>query len=97
MTIGLRTFVAAGSCGIPPTAAALSLNVAVTQGGSAGNLRLYPAGTPTPTATTINYGAGKTRSNNAIVALGDSGDFTVWCDQVDGGVDAIFDVYGYFE
>jgi photosystem II stability/assembly factor-like uncharacterized protein len=92
-----RTFVAAGSCGVPPTALALALNVAVTQGSNAGQLRLYPAGIPPPNATAINYGAGRTRSNNAIVALGDAGDFSVWCDQADGAVDAIFDVYGYFE
>jgi hypothetical protein len=40
-----RTFTLAGQCGIPVTARAVSVNVAVTAPSAAGNLRLYPAGT----------------------------------------------------
>jgi hypothetical protein len=39
-----RTFTASGSCGIPSTARALSVNVAVTAPTSVGNLRLFPSG-----------------------------------------------------
>src|SRR4030095_4621950 len=43
-----RVFPLVGSCGIPPNARAVSLNVTVTQPQAAGNLRLYPAHDPCP-------------------------------------------------
>jgi hypothetical protein len=91
-----RAFAVAGNCGLPPTAAALSLNIAVTQPTSAGNLRLHPAGTPVPQVSSINYAAGQTRSNNAIVPLGPDGDLSAFCAQGSGTVHFILDVNGYF-
>jgi plastocyanin len=93
-----RTFVLAGKCGIPPTAQAVSLNVTVTQPAADGDLRLFPGGAPLPPpASTINYRANQTRANNAIVALGPSGDVAVKCDQASGTVHLIVDVNGYAE
>lgn len=91
-----RTFLIAGRCGIPPAAMAVSINVAVTQPSAPGNLRLYAAGTPVPVVSTINYGAGQTRTNNAIVALNGSGELAVWCAQASGTAHAVIDVSGYF-
>src|SRR5882762_7616517 len=59
-----RTFPFAGICGIPATAIAVSVNIAVTQPTAAGNVRLYPAGSLVPTSSAINYSAGQTRTNN---------------------------------
>jgi len=93
-----RTFVATGpTCGIPATATAVSVNVAVTAPTVAGNLRLYPADYPLPQTSTINYIPGLTRANNAIVALNGSGEFTIRCSQGAGTAHAIVDVNGYFE
>jgi hypothetical protein len=92
-----RTLVAAGHCGVPSGAASIAVNVAVTQGSGVGNLILFPAGTAAPNASTINYGAGRTRANNAVVALGTNGDFTVRTSQPAGSVDVIVDVAGYFQ
>jgi plastocyanin len=88
-----------GICGIPPTAKAVSLNVTITQPTASGDLRLFPAGTGSaPLASTINYRAGQTRANNAIVSLGVSGDISVQCDQAIGtSVHLIIDVNGYSE
>jgi hypothetical protein len=44
----------------------------------------------------MNYRAGQTRANNAIVLLGASGDFTVSCSQLGGTTHFILDVNGYF-
>jgi hypothetical protein len=49
-----------------------------------------------PTASTINYSAGLTRANNAIVPLGVSGDLAVYSGQGAGTVHVILDVNGYF-
>ena len=84
-------------CGVPKTAAALSLNLTVTGGTDAsGDLRVVPGGRPLPFASTINYGRGQVRANNAIVKLGALGDLQIWCDQQAGSNYFILDVNGYF-
>jgi hypothetical protein len=92
-----RTFVARGRCGLPPGTTSVAVNVAVTAAAAAGDLRLFPAGTAPPNASTINYGAGKTRADNAVVTLGSNGDFTIKTDQASGTVDVIVDINGYFQ
>jgi chitinase len=92
-----RTVTLAGQCGIPASAQAVSVNVAVTQPTAAGNLRLYPAGTPVPSVSSVNYSAGQTRANNGVTGLGVSGQIAIRCAQASGTVHAILDVTGYFE
>jgi hypothetical protein len=92
-----RTFVVAGACGVPSTARAISVNLTITAPDAAGDLRLFPAGTPPPLVSSINYGRGQTRGNNAIVPLGTGGAFTVLCAQASGNVHFILDVNGHFE
>jgi hypothetical protein len=75
----------------------MAVNIAVTAPDAAGHLRLYPANTAPPLSSTINYSAGQTRSNNAIVSLGISGEVTVHCVQASGTTHFILDVTGYFE
>ena len=55
---------------MPSDARALSLNLTVTQPTAAGDLRLYPGDVPVaPPTSAINFQAGQTRSNNAILEL----------------------------
>jgi cysteine-rich repeat protein len=91
-----RTFPFAGVCGIPSTASAVSTNVAVTQPTAAGNVRLYPSGSLVPNSSTINYGAGQTRTNNIVVGLGNAGELSARS-QPAGTTHLIIDVNGYFE
>jgi outer membrane protein assembly factor BamB len=92
-----RAFLAAGQCGIPPAAKAVSVNVTVTQPSASGDLRLYAGSGPLPAASALNYRGGQTRANNTVVALGAAGDFAMHCDQVAGTVQVIVDVNGYFQ
>jgi hypothetical protein len=92
-----RSFTVVGRCSIPATAWALSLNLAVTGPTAAGNLRVYPGGTPVPASSTLNYAAGQTRANSATVSLGPAGDVAVFCGQAAGTAHFILDVNGYFE
>jgi hypothetical protein len=92
-----RTFTIAGTCGIPSTAKAVSLNIAVTGSTVAGNLRLHAGGTPVPLISSINYTSGQTRSNNAVVPLSALGEIAAFVGQVSGTVHFILDVNGYFE
>jgi hypothetical protein len=93
-----RALAMAGNCGIPATARAVSVNVAVTQPTSGGNLRLFGSGEAVPTVATINYAAGQTRANNAVVKLNNSGSLSAFVGQPAGTtVHLIVDVNEYFE
>jgi hypothetical protein len=92
-----RSFTVGGQCGVPTTAKAVQVNMAVVEPTGLGNLRLYPAGSPLPLVSSINYGAGQTRSNNAIVLLNAQGEIAVRCAQASGTAHFVLDVNGYFQ
>ena len=84
-------------CGIPPTARALAVNVTVTAPTGPGHLRLWAADELAPRTSTINFMAGQTRANNAVVKLGAGGSFSVLCGMPSGSTHLIVDVTGYFQ
>ncbi len=89
-----------GICAIPSTATAVALNVTVVDETDLGDLRLYPAGSPAPSSSTINFAVGKVRANNAIIPLGSGGRITVQCDMPPastGQTQFLFDATGYFQ
>jgi hypothetical protein len=92
-----RTFALAGRCGVPVSARALSLNVTATGATATGNVVLFPSGSFPPSTSTLNYAAGATRANNAIVGLGVSASIRVRANQASGSLHVILDVNGYFE
>ena len=94
-----RTFPATGTCGVPPTAKAVAVNVAVVQPAAEGFLTLYPSGQPAPSTSTVNFRSGIVRTNNAIVALGTGGQIDVVYGVASGSATThfILDVNGYFE
>jgi hypothetical protein len=94
-----RTFnVAASACGIPATAVAISVNVAVTNPSGAGYLTLDRGdAAQLPVASTINFSAHRTRANDALVPLAQNGSGTIKVlSATSGTVDLILDVNGYF-
>lgn len=91
-----RLFPAAGSCGVPVTATAVSVNVTVTQAGADGHVTVYPAGTPLPGTPTVHFRAGQTRANNGVVAVGGAGSLAVTAAPSAGAVHLIIDIAGYF-
>jgi V8-like Glu-specific endopeptidase len=93
-----RSFAVAGTCGIPATATAVALNVTVTQGAGGGYVQVYPADLGIPLTSTVNFGAGQTRSNNAIVPLALDGSGAVKARAGTGQtVHLVLDVVGYFQ
>jgi hypothetical protein len=92
-----RTFPVSGQCGIPSTAVTVAANLTVTQPTALGHLRIFPEGTLLPEASSINYSAGQTRSNNGLLALSPAGEVTVYCKQFSGTVHLVLDVVGYFQ
>jgi uncharacterized repeat protein (TIGR03803 family) len=93
----VRSFPVAGACGIPPSARAVAVNLAVFQPSNGGDLRVYPDGEPAPLASSINFRPGTVRANNAIIPLGASGQISVQCDMPSGSTHFFFDVFGYFQ
>ncbi len=93
-----RSLPVGGKCGIPLTAKALSINLTATGSTAPGNIRLFPAGQAVPNISTINYAAGQTRANNAVIALNASGAMAAFVGQPAGTtVHLIVDVVGYFQ
>jgi hypothetical protein len=90
-----QSFAVAGECRVPPSATAVSLNLTGTASSAQGNLRLFPAGELAPLVSTLNYTAGLTRANNAVVALGTGGQISILCSP-SGTIHVVLDVNGYF-
>ncbi len=87
-------------CGVPASAVALSLNITAVQPTGAGHLSFAPGGVAFPGTSSVNYGAGQSRANNAILQLAPdgSGVLAVKAAVLGGGtVHLILDVNGYFE
>ena len=85
-------------CGVPVGAQALSVNLTVTAPTAQGNLRLYPSDVGVPLVSAINFVAGQTRANNAIVAAAADGSVAIKVlNSSPGTVQFILDVNGYFE
>jgi hypothetical protein len=89
-----RTFIMTGQCGIGAGAEAVSLNVTVTGTLGTGYVVLYPQDGPFPPVSTLNYFAGQTVANSAIVPLGTGGAIRVVAGV--SGTDLIIDVNGYY-
>src|SRR5712692_2381741 len=89
-----RDFVIPNSdCGIPSTAVAYSLNVAVVPHGTLGYLTAWPAGQSKPVVATLNSLDGRIKSNAAIVPAGANGAISIFATDA---TDVILDVNGYF-
>jgi hypothetical protein len=94
-----RTFAVGGVCGVPSDARAVAAILVAVNPGDLGNLRLYPTGQPLPLASAINFTAGRTRANNAVMPLGTDGQVDVRCDMAPGSTATthfVLDVFGYF-
>ena len=89
-----RNFTLVGQCGIPVSAGAVSLNITVANTVGPGFIKVFPAGGPSPVVSTLNYVAGQTVANAAVVPLGSAGAVTVAAGV--SGTDLIIDVNGYY-
>ena len=95
----VRDVAVGGVSGIPVDAAAVVLNVTVTDTTLASFLTLYPAGQSRPTASNLNWTPGRTIPNAVTVKLGagglNAGKLSVF--NLSGGVNVIIDVAGYYQ
>ena len=93
-----RTFTFVGDCGLPTGTKSVSLNVTVVPGSAPGNVVLYPGDLAAPGTSTVNFAAGQTRGNNAIVGLATNGAGTLAAkNRAATAVNLVVDVNGYFK
>ena len=93
----VRRFAAAGICGIPPGAAQVVANVTLVDPAASGSVEVGP-GSPTWTGlATVSAPKGRTRANNAILALATDGSAAAKVTAPGGSTHVIVDVTGYFQ
>jgi hypothetical protein len=83
-----------GTTPIPNTAVAVVLNVTEVDDSTASLLTVYPAGTPKPNASNLNFNAGTITPNLVTVTLGQGGAVVIY--NALGTVNVLADVEGYF-
>jgi hypothetical protein len=85
----------AGIGGVPATgAAAVVLNLTATDATAPSFFSAYPSGTTRPLVSNLNFTAGQTVANRAIVPIGSNGKVTVF--NASGSADLVVDVAGWF-
>ncbi len=90
---GTRSFTIPGTCSVPSSAQAFSLNMTVVPKVGLGYLTVWPAGQSQPYVSTLNAPTGTTTANGAIVPAGTSGAINVFASN---DTDLVIDINGYF-
>jgi hypothetical protein len=88
-----REVTVAGVFGVPANATAVALNIAAVTPLAAGHLRIFPAATSLPTASVVNFAAGKNTPNHVVVKVGAGGQVSIYAGNT---THVIVDVAGYF-
>lgn len=81
-------------CGIPSTATAIAATFTVVDPGASGYLRAWPAEAPVPTATIVNFRAGRSSGSTATIPLADDGRLEVRAPTT-RPAHVVIDVLGY--
>jgi len=82
------------AAGIPGTATAVVMHLTAIGGTQDSFLTGYADGATQPTTSNVNFAAGQTVSNLAVLPVGPNETIDVWNHH--GSVDVVADVYGYF-
>ena len=89
------TVQAAGAGGVPASGAtAVLVNLTVTAPTAPGYVVAYPTGVATPLASTMDFQAGDSKANLAVVTLGRGGQFSVY--NSSGTTQVVVDVEGWY-
>jgi len=83
-----------GRAGVPESARAVVLNLTATQSTTGGYIAAYPHGHKRPGISSLNFTAGQTVANQAIVPIGWDGKIDLY--NLRGDTQVIADVVGYY-
>jgi alpha-tubulin suppressor-like RCC1 family protein len=78
----------------PPGVAAVIANVTVTSPTQFGNLTAFASGRTRPSASTLNFVAGQTVANGAVIPVGADGRINIW-NSSRGSAQVIVDITGW--
>jgi hypothetical protein len=93
-----RSFAIRGTCGVPTSAKAVSLNLAVTGMTASGYVTLWPSGQTQPVVSSINFSAtDPALANGAIVGLSANAQDLSAFNGCNSSIHMIIDVTGYFQ
>ena len=94
----MRSFAIRGTCGVPSTAKAVSLNLAVAGMNAGGYVTLWPSGQTQPVVSSINFvGTEPALANGAIVGVSTNvQDLSAFVGSP-SALHIIIDVTGYFQ
>lgn len=83
-----------GANGVPLDAAAVFLNVTVTEPGTAGYLTVYPTGEARPLASNLNFTRGQTTPNLVVAKVGADGMVSIFSSAL-ANAHVVVDIQGY--
>ncbi len=96
-SVPMNVNVQAMGSGFASQVTAVALNVTVTQTAGSGYLTVYPAGAARPLASSIDYAAGVSVPNMAIVPVGPDGTINVYAyGAANTSVKVLLDVAGFY-
>jgi hypothetical protein len=85
-----------GSCGVPPDAASVAINLTAVSPNATASMTAYPTGAATNT-NVVSFSAGVTRASNAAIKLSAAGQMSVLMPApFSTGADVVVDISGYF-
>ena len=79
--------------GVPADAGAVAVNLTVINPSARGYATLWPCGVDQPTTSSLNYMAGQTVANSAVVKVGTGGKVCIYTRQA---TDIVLDTTGFF-
>ncbi len=82
-----------GRCGVAADGTAASITVTATAAAGSGFVTAYPAGSPRPEASNVNFTTGSTIANSAVIAMSPDGAIELY---VSASVHLVVDVAGVF-
>lgn len=83
----------ASGCGVPTSAVAIQANVTAVPQGQSGYLTAFAAGTPLPTASTVNHGTSQAVANAVTIPLSSADQFAIFSWKK---AHVVTDVLGYY-
>ena len=83
----------AGGPGVPADASAVAINLTATEPGQNGYVTAYPCGDDVPATSSLNYRAGQTVANFAVVGIGEGGAICMFSLT---GTEVVVDLQGAF-
>jgi hypothetical protein len=90
-----RAFPIAGRCGVPLGAVAIAANATALDATADGTVLLFPAGQPSPAASTVAVRVAQTRASATVTGLSDRGEVAASV-VLAGTTHLLLDVSGYF-